>query len=393
MSDRQLTLKEKWELDIEAYKSGAINLLASPICKKCKYFIKGDAFHCEMYKEAEKPEDVVFIRKECQKFQAKELLNVEINSDEQQKLFGGIFGFILGDAMGVPVEFTSRQERIIDPVKEIRAYGTYHQPYGTWSDDTSLLLCLIQNIIDGYSLDELSKLFIKYYKTGYLTPYGKVFDIGIATRDAINKMINGIKPESCVGNSELDNGNGSLMRILPLAYYLNNMSPVRQREIIEEVSSLTHGHKRTKLACILYTEIAIYLIKGCGKEDAYKKAIDFIQENCSEDYKDELINYRRILSGDILHVDVNDIKSSGYVVDTLEAVIWSFITTENYTEAILKAINFGGDTDTIAAITGGLAGIFYGFSGVPNNWIQYLARKTEVYEMLIKFEEVINLSY
>lgn len=389
MSVRQLTLKEKWELDIESYKSGAKNLSATPICKKCQYLIKGDAFHCEMYKEVEKPADVVFIRKECPKFLAKELLNVEANSDKQQKLFGGIFGFVLGDAMGVPVEFSSRQERINDPVKEIRAYGTYHQPYGTWSDDTSLLLCLIQTIISGYSLDELSKLFIEYYKTGYLTPYGEVFDIGIATRVAIDKMINGVKPEDCGGNSEQDNGNGSLMRILPLAYYLRDIPPMKKREIIEEVSALTHGHKRAKLACIMYTEIAIYLIKGYSKEDAYKKAINFIEETCIEDYKDEFITYQRILSGDILKADVNDIKSSGYVVDTLEAAIWSFISSENYTEAILKAINLGGDTDTIAAVTGGLAGIFYGFSGIPNNWIQYLARKTEIYEMLIKFEEEI----
>lgn len=120
-------------------------------------------------------------------------IDLNVKTEFEQKLHGGIWGFILADAMGVPVEFTSREEGDKDPVKEIRAYGTYHQPYGSWSDDSSLMLCLMQSIAEGYSIDNLANLFVRYFKEGYMTPYGKTFDIGIATRKVIINMEKGIK--------------------------------------------------------------------------------------------------------------------------------------------------------------------------------------------------------
>lgn len=388
---RQMTLVEKWKHDIESYKKGGGNLTSAPMCEMCKYFIKGNVFHCKKYEGInEKPEDVVFPKKECPEFKHFNSISFNFDIEENETVFAGIFGFIVGDAMGVPVEFCTREERKIDSIEEMRAYGTYHQPYGTWSDDTSLTLCLLENITEEYSLDKLAEKFIKYYMNGYLTPYGEVFDIGNATRVAIEKMIKGENPVECGGNTEMDNGNGSLMRVLPLAYYLKEMPPMKKIKIIENVSSLTHAHNLAKLACIIYVEYAINLIKGNNKSDAYRQTINFIDKYCYEDYKDEIYNFRRILDGNIAYLREEDINSTGYVVDTLEASFWAFITTNDYKEAILKGINLGGDTDTIAAIIGGMAGIFYGISSIPDTWLQCLARNREIYEMIEKFIRRLN---
>jgi ADP-ribosylglycohydrolase len=306
-------------------------------------------------------------------------------------MFGGLFGFCVGDALGVPVEFSTRDERKRDPIKEMRAYGTYHQPFGTWSDDTSLTLCLIESINNHYSVQRVADNFMKYYKYGYLTPYCEVFDIGKSTKNAIDKMIHGVEPVDCGGKTEQDNVNGSLMRVLPLAYYVKNMLPIKQIEIVEEVSSLTHSHKRSKLACIFYIEFVINLLNGNKKDEAYKNTIEFVKKYCKEIYSEEIENYRRILDGTIASYNEEQIKSSGYVIETIEAALWSFLTTDSYNEAVLKAINLGGDTDTIAAIVGGMAGTYYGFQSIPDNWVQNLARKEEIYEMLTKFRYVINI--
>lgn len=382
---QQISLIERWKLDIESYKKGAKVLTSVPQCEKCKYFIKGNAMHCEMYDNENKPKYVMFPSKECPRYESIELIEVEINNQYDSKMFGGLFGFFVGDALGVPVEFSTRDERKRDPIKEMRAYGTYHQPFGTWSDDTSLTLCLIESINDYYSAQGVANNFIKYYRDGYLTPYCEVFDIGNSTRDAINRMIQGINPVECGGKTEQDNGNGSLMRVLPLAYYVKNMLPIEQIEIVEEVSSLTHSHKRSKFACIFYIEFVINLLNVNKKDEAYKKTIEFVNKYCIESYSEEIDNYRRILDGTIASCNEEKIKSSGYVIDTIEASLWSFLTTESYNEAVLKAINLGGDTDTIAAIVGGMAGTYYGFQSIPDNWIQNLARKREIYEMLTVF--------
>ncbi|GMQ59691.1 ADP-ribosylglycohydrolase family protein [Vallitalea sediminicola] len=387
---RQLTLVEKWNCDIESYKKGGVKLTSIPMCEMCKYFIKGNVFHCKKYEGInEKPEYVVFPKKECPQF---EHFNPILYNfvEENETIYAGILGFIVGDAMGVPVEFCSREERKIDPLEEMRAYGTYHQPYGTWSDDTSLTLCLLENITEGYSLDRLAEKFIRFYMKGYLTPYGEVFDIGNATRLSIEKMIQGISPVECGGNTEMDNGNGSLMRVLPLVYYLKDISPMEKIKIIENVSSLTHAHSRAKLACIIYVEYAINLIKGSNKSIAYRQTIDFIDKYCYEDYNKEICNFKRILGGDIALLSEEDINSTGYVVDTLEASLWAFMTTNNYREAILKGINLGGDTDTIGAIIGGVAGIFYGIRSIPDVWLQCLARNRDIYEMIEKFIIQLN---
>lgn len=296
-------------------------------------------------------------------------------TDLHEKVLGGTFGFCIGDALGVPVEFSTREERLSDPVNEMRAYGVYYQPFGTWSDESSLMLCLMENLTEGYSLKQICKKFIKYLKEGYWTPYGKMFDIGNATKAAIVNMEIKVDPVQCGGRSESDNGNGSLMRILPLAYYTRHWTNREQLRIIDDVSCLTHAHRRSVLACIIYVKFAGYLLAGCDKNTSYENTINFINSQCREQYGYEFKRFIRILDKSIISLPKEQIKSSGYVVSTLEAVFWAFFNTENYQSSVFEAINLGGDTDTIAAITGGLSGIYYGLNSIPENWIQCVARK------------------
>ena len=352
-------------------------------CTGCSNKIKDSKSKCKVYEE--KPDYVLACEKECLKYSSESPLIINSDNAEFLDLLGGIFGFCTGDVIGVPVEFQSREEIKQDKVNEMRAYGTYDQYFGAWSDDTSLTLCLVDSLRDGYNINDIADKFMKFYYKALWTPFGEVFDIGNRTALSIEQMGMGVNPVECGGFQESDNGNGSLMRVLPLAYYLKNFEPLKKTEIIKEVSSLTHSHKRSVLACIFYVEFAINLLKKKSKTEAYKETIEFIKEYCLFDYSGEFSYFERIFSGEISRLKEEEISSGGYVIDTLEAVIWCFLNSENYKTSVLSAVNLGGDTDTTGAITGGLSGIFYGFENIPDNWVQMLARKKDIYNLLEQF--------
>lgn len=302
--------------------------------------------------------------------------------DFYKQVYGGIMGFCVGDTMGVPYEFKLREE--IKEVGNMVGYGTHNQPPGSWSDDSSLTFCLVENITNGYEREKLKALFCEWYYYGYWAHNKKLpFDIGQSTFKAISKIKAGIKSGETGGLNESENGNGSLMRVLPLSYYLLNESADRKFPIIEEVSGITHAHIRSKIACSIYVEFCIQLIKKHSPQEAYKHMQDEItMYYLRREYKVELNAFNRILEDDLSNLNEDMVKSSGYVVDSLEACIWTFLTTKTYEEAVLTAIRLGDDTDTIGALTGGLAGIHYGFSAIPNKWIKKIARKEDIKQLI-----------
>lgn len=302
------------------------------------------------------------------------MTEIAVRNDYENMIKGGIFGAVLGDAVGVPVEFSSRLQRKQDPVREMRAYGTYNQPAGTWSDDSSMLLCLVESITEGFSLEGLADKFIRYAYQDYMTPNGELFDIGNTVLKAIERMKIGISVKNCGGKNENDNGNGSLMRILPLAFYLKDKPTEQRIKTIEDVSSLTHAHPRSKLACIIYIQTAIELLNGKNKNKAYISAVDFVKTELNKDYGKEFCNFEDILNGTIAGRSEDSIKSGGYVIDSLEAAMWCFLNEKSYSDCIFRAVNLGDDTDTTACIAGGLAGIYYGFKSIDDSMIQKLAR-------------------
>lgn len=309
----------------------------------------------------------------------------------KESVLGGLFGLCVGDALGVPVEFLTRKKLIEKPVTGMLGYGTHNQPPGTWSDDSSLTFCLVESLCEGYKPGDIAQKFVKWYDEGYWTPYGEVFDVGNATLQAITRIKRGSKPEEAVGRTEYDNGNGSLMRILPLAYFLLGVEDIKTRVgIIHDVSSITHGHIRSKIACVFYVEFARYLLKGLKAYDAYLKTAKLV-ESFYSGYEDvsELKHFQRIMSNEIVNLSEESIMSSGYVIHTLEACIWCLLNCNNYEETILKAVNLGDDTDTTAAVVGGFAGIYYGLSSIPKEWIEIIARKDDIFALCERFSKAI----
>jgi ADP-ribosylglycohydrolase len=299
-----------------------------------------------------------------------------------------LFGVAVGDALGVPVEFKSRSYLKENPVTDMIGYGTYNLPPGTFSDDSSLTFCLAEALTHEFDLQKIADYFVAWAYGNFWTPHGKVFDIGIATSQAIGRIRKGINPELAGGLDESSNGNGSLMRILPLILYIHN-KPIDERfAITKQVSSITHGHIRSVIACFYYLEFVKLLIDGKSKFEAY-----LILQNQLSTYlqklrinQSEISFFDRILKNDIKKLNEGEISSTGYVLHTLEASIWCLLTTENYEDAVLKAINLGSDTDTTGAVTGGLAGILYGSKNISNKWITNIAKRVEIEDLAHRLE-------
>ena len=301
---------------------------------------------------------------------------------------GLLFGIAIGDALGVPVEFMSRKHLQANPVIGMRKFGTHHQLAGTWSDDSAMSFLLVEQLIEGYDIEELAKKFCQWYQYNYWTPHGHIFDMGVATRNAMDKIAKGVSALESGECNDYSNGNGSLMRILPLAIYLQN-KPIDQRFCItKEVSGITHSHIRSVIGCFFAVEFVIQLLKEKDKCDAYYEA-----QNVVRDYlhlinikSSEIELYNRILFDDISRIPEQDIYSSGYVLHTLEASLWAFLTTDNFKDAILKAVNLGDDADTIGSITGGMAGLFYGFEQIPEEWVNQLAKRNDIEELAFRWQ-------
>lgn len=222
-------------------------------------------------------------------------------------------------------------------------YGTHCQPAGTWSDDTSMTLAACDSIREkgAADIDDIREKFCRWAFKAEYTVDNEVFDIGGTTITSL---------ETGKGQEDFySNGNGSLMRILPLAFI------DADEQTAADVSAITHAHSISKNACCEYVYIARQLISG-------RNLMEILSE-CSERLP-------------LIHtLDADEIKSTGYVTDTLEAALWTLATSESYRDAVLKAVNLGDDTDTAGAVTGGLAGIIYGMEGIPKEWLETLRGK------------------
>lgn len=308
---------------------------------------------------------------------------------DHNKCMAAILGLIVGDALGVPVEFESRSSLKEDPVTDMRAFGTHNQPAGTWSDDSSMMLATMEWLreIDPQAPDYhlLMEKFSNWLNHGEYTPHGKVFDFGISTNNAIQNFNNGVAPLNCGGTMDWENGNGSLMRILPAALWCAKElaeDDLTCEQFIFDLSALTHGHMRSKMACLIYSKLIADLLfaTDTNKMNIVENSLSFCKKHFEAKEQEEFLAEMEIFARlwDVqafrdIHED--DISSSGYVVHTLEAAIWCFLNTDNYKDCVLKAVNLGSDTDTVAAVAGGLAGIFYGMDEIPKEWVEILAKK------------------
>ncbi|HVY74396.1 MAG TPA: ADP-ribosylglycohydrolase family protein [Puia sp.] len=291
-----------------------------------------------------------------------------------------LFGLAVGDALGVPVEFRSRQALVQNPVTGMVGFGTYNLPAGTFSDDSSLAFCLAEALTEEFDIQKIADNFIAWLNNNYWAPRGSVFDVGIVTSRAIARLQKGCKPE-LAGEIDIENnGNGSLMRILPLIVYTKDKTLTERYQIAKQVSSITHGHIRSIIACFYYLEFARQIMLGKDKFQAFKNLQTEITDYLTllAINRDEIKLFDRLLKANISELTEKEIFSSGYVLHTLEASIWCLLTTDNYRDATLKAVNLGSDTDTTGAVTGGLAGLLYGWKTIPESWLQQIARKEDI---------------
>lgn len=297
------------------------------------------------------------------------------------KIKSVMIGHAVGDALGVPVEFCSRDELDTGPVDDMEGFGTYPYPAGCWSDDTSMSLAALDSLSKGdIDWDEIMLNFRKWLEEDAYTPTGECFDSGRTCVKAIlSYFAYGNSVQTCGQTGEHSNGNGSLMRIHPFVLfteygeYLGNWL-----DIIHQASALTHAHERSVIACGIYAILLRQLLTAPNKQ-SIQVALDIAKEKYSQ-YA-EFSHYQRIFESDFTQTRRSEIKSTGYVVDTLEAAVWCLLTTDTYSECVLKAVNLGDDTDTVAAIAGGLAGALYGYDSIPEEWRNTLVRRDYIEEM------------
>lgn len=272
---------------------------------------------------------------------------------KRDKLKGVVYGAAVGDALGVPYEFMGRDSF---ECTEMIGGGSHGRPAGTYSDDTSLLLATCASIKEkgAIDLDDMRQKFRSWLRDGAFTPDGVVFDVGNATATALDQGY------GCDG--ERSNGNGSLMRIAPLAFLTTSDNDVRA------VSAITHAHWMSTEACVAFVRILDDLVFGEYLEDAIvanapdSKAFAFLHE--LEDAPRE------------------QIRSGGFVLDTLGAALWCALHTDNFRDCVLTAVNLGDDTDTTACVAGAVAGAIYGYDSIPKEWIVRLRGKDVIEDSL-----------
>jgi ADP-ribosylglycohydrolase len=301
-----------------------------------------------------------------------------------------LLGIAVGDALGLPYEFRPRHELEREPVSGMSGWGTWNRAPGTWGEDSSLCFCLAETLCAGYDLHDLAARLVAWKDRGYWTADGTAFSVGRSVEVAIARLRSGVDHPARAGlRREQDNGNGALMRILPAAFFVRGKSADERAWILAEIASLTHGHRRSQLACIFFVEMTLGLLSGRTPADAYRIAVMEFSSRFADE--SELARFGGILTGKLQKLPRKDVVSSGYVIETLEAAVWCLLTTDNFRDAALAAVNLGGDTDTVASMVGGLSGIAYGEDSIPAEWIAVLSRRADIEDLADRLEKKLSV--
>ena len=305
---------------------------------------------------------------------------------KKNKVMGGIFGLIIGDAVGVPYEFYEAEKLpeigkidMIPPKEFEKSYPDV--PYGTYSDDSAQFLCILDSYIqnDSFNIEDIADKISRWLNEGLWAVDNIVFDVGNQTLKAIREFKRGISPLKSGFIVPNGKGNGSLMRDLGIVL----LHKGTEEELIKnshEQSMITHGHICNQICCALYSLIARNLLLGYEFNHSYNMAVKKLKEvyKLNSDYLGELEN--NIISNNLIE------SGTGYVVDCLKSTFKVIRESNSYEETIKKAIALGNDTDTTAAVAGGLAGIIYGYDNIPKRWIKELRGKEKILNIINNIE-------
>jgi ADP-ribosylglycohydrolase len=298
------------------------------------------------------------------------------------RIEGGIYGLLVGDALGVPYEFHSASE--IPAAEQIEfepppGFRRAHPsaPPGTWSDDGAQALCLLASLLErgGLDVDDLGRRLVSWFEQGYLAVDNEVFDVGIQTRTALAAIRAGVPAIEAGPAGERDNGNGALMRVLPLALWHRGDDAALARDAMLQ-SRVTHGHVRSQVCCAIFCLWARRVLEG--ERDGWPAAVAAARALWPRG-SDE----RRELD-EVLQPDEPPARGpgSGYVVHTLRAARWAVAEGRDYAAVVRAAISLGDDTDTTACVAGGIAGLREGIEGIPERWRRAL-RGRDLVEPLV----------
>lgn len=304
-----------------------------------------------------------------------------------------LLGIAAADALGAPVEFKSSNELDMEAIasnytyepNRLTGFGTWKKPVGTYTDDTAMSLCTAEFLLGGSpTTTRLMKLYSRWLHEGHWTADGEVFDIGNTTLRAITNFDQTGDVSKCGPNDIRSNGNGALMRILPILPFVQHRLFSDVYAICEKVTACTHAHPISINSSVIYMDLAINICKHRHKFTP-------------QDYLDGVQDCVGLLDagdvfGNFFEEDFEkkpiEADPNGYVVGSLEIAIHSLLSTNSYRDAVLKAIAYGGDTDTNAAITGGLAALLYGYQSIPEEWLAPLKRKEEIIALADQLDQL-----
>ena len=275
-----------------------------------------------------------------------------IDRNELLRRFRGMFwGLVVGDCLGSPIQFSDKDQH--PHITEMVACPIFNTPPGYWTDDSSMAFCVADSTVrcGKYDLQDIADTFVRWYREGFWSSLPHAFDVGHATQEAIYAIENG----SLSNGFEDSQGNGSIMRLAP-SYILNYDNPVHT--IMHEVSDLTHNSEKVREVVDLMAAVLDEHMRGCRTS---VKSIYGTRE---------------------------DVDNSGWAVSTLQAALWAFQTTETFEDGMIAAVNLGGDSDSIGAVYGQIAGAYYGFEAIPERWLSAIKDREKVSELIESFLKV-----
>lgn len=303
---------------------------------------------------------------------------------QKQQIENILYAGIVGDALGVPVEFAKRDSYYID---SMTAMGTWEKPQGSWSDDTSFTLPLIENLTDGGTYDDLMQKFENYMFHNEYTPDDLAFGIGNTCAKAVrNWSVNHLPALECGDPSVYANGNGALMRLAPLAIHLTEETNIKRRlQLARDYTSLTHRHPRAIMASYIYLEIIHSLLNGKSLRSTLQKLPSSLEESLQNQPEiwAEFEYFEPMFQTNFATTLRSEIKSTGYVVDTLLASIWCTLNSTSIDGAVILAVNMGDDTDTLASITATLTSCANLSEHINQDWVAQL-RNPELLNQIIE---------
>jgi ADP-ribosyl-[dinitrogen reductase] hydrolase len=294
---------------------------------------------------------------------------------------GLVLGLAIGDALGVPLEFVSRKFLKENEVKNFRHKAYTEENIGVWSDDTALSICLIETLLEGFSIELLEQKMLQWYQKAHWTAQFSAPEIGVATAQALDGLEKGNTQNGATGSYA--NGNGALMRCAPAFLLLKEIPAAQQFSEIAQISAITHAEAISKVSCFALVKLLEYLKLKPSKALAYGAMQKELQQLFTDNTDCGLVQsiFTRIVGQKVYELPEPQIFSTGYVLHTLEASIWCFMNTKTFSEAIWKAVNLGDNTDTVASVTGALAGLYYGYSSIDTTFVTNLSEKDRILDL------------